>query len=146
VFAVRDIDAIARAAERDVREAAELAREQRGPRRSQSADLPDLLATRIAVGELTSLSAWAERHGVTRETASREFTAAFGVSARQFRSELKARDAWLRIVRTRTPLADIAAATGFADQAHMTRHVGALTGASPAMWRRDARVAAYRRV
>jgi AraC-like DNA-binding protein len=145
VFAVRDVDAIARAAERDVREAAALAREQLGPRRSPPTDLPDLLAAQLAGGEVATISGWAERIGVARGTASREFTAAFGVSARQFRAELAARRAWLQIVRTLEPLAAIAAATGFADQAHMTRHIGRLTGASPATWRHDARVASYRR-
>jgi AraC-like DNA-binding protein len=47
---------------------------------------------------------------------------------------------WLQIVRTRDGLAAIGAAAGFADQAHMTRHIRALTGASPAHWRRDPRV------
>ncbi|HEU4731148.1 MAG TPA: helix-turn-helix domain-containing protein [Kofleriaceae bacterium] len=49
---------------------------------------------------------------------------------------------WLAIVRTRDSLAAIAAATGFADQAHMTRSVRALTGASPSAWRRDLRAQA----
>lgn len=83
---------------------------------------------------------------MARETASRAFTAAFGVPARQFRSELRARAAWLQVVRTRDSLAAIAVATGFADQAHMTRHVRALTGASPARWRRDPRAQDLRRV
>lgn len=148
VFALTDVDAIARTADRDIDAAAELAREQcwRARRCPPANDLPDTLAADLAGSAVASLTAWSERLGVTRETTSRAFTAAFGVSARQFRSELKARDAWLQIVRTRARLADVAAAAGFADQAHMTRHVGALTGASPAIWRRDARVASYRRV
>src|SRR6185436_1839453 len=93
------------------------------------------LAADLLCGHVASLSDWAEHRGVARETVSRAFSAAFGVPARQFRTELRARDAWLRIVRTRESLAQIAAATGFADQAHMTRNIRALTGASPATWR-----------
>ena len=44
-------------------------------------------------------------------------------------------EAWLAIARTHTPLAAIAADTGFADQAHMTRSVKDVTGASPGAWR-----------
>jgi transcriptional regulator GlxA family with amidase domain len=35
------------------------------------------------------------------------------------------------------PLARIAAEAGFADQAHMTRALGALTGRCPGHWRRS---------
>jgi AraC-like DNA-binding protein len=138
-----DVDAIVRAAERDLRAAVALACAQAalaGPPRRRLLDLPDLLAAELATGDVPDLASWAERRGVARETASRAFTAAFGVPARQFRCELRARAAWLQIVRTRDGLAAIGAAAGFADQAHMTRHIRALTGASPAHWRRDPRV------
>jgi AraC-like DNA-binding protein len=138
-----DVDAIVRAAERDLPAAVALARGQAavaGPPRRRLLDLPDLLAAELASGGVSDLARWAEHRGVARETASRAFTAAFGVPARRFRAELRARTAWLQIVRTRDGLAAIAAAAGFADQAHMTRHVRALTGASPARWRRDPRV------
>ncbi len=133
-----DPDAIVRAAERDVREATAIALDQvraRAPR-SCPHDLPDLLATDLADGRVASLSAWAASAGVARETCARAFTTAFGVPARTFRCELRARAAWLAIVRTREPLSAIAHATGFADQAHMTRDVRALTGRPPAAWRR----------
>jgi AraC-like DNA-binding protein len=132
-----DPDAIVRAAERDVQEASAIARDQvctRAPRPCRH-DLPDLLASDLADGRVTSLSAWAASAGVARETCARAFTTAFGVPARTFRCELRARAAWLSIIRTREPLAEIASATGFADQAHMTRHVRALTGRPPAAWR-----------
>lgn len=145
VFALPDLDAIVRAAERDLAEAGERAREQwsRAEARRGAADLPDELAADLVGDGVTSLERWAERLGLARETVSRAFSAAFGVSARQFRAEVKARDAWLRIVRTRESLAQIAVAAGFADQAHMTRSVCALTGASPAAWRRDERMRGF---
>jgi AraC-like DNA-binding protein len=142
VFALADPDAVVRAAERDVGEAARVARLQwsLSPRPRPSADdLPDRLAAEIVEGRVANLAGWAAQVGVARETVSRAFSAAFGVSARGFRAELRARAAWLRIVRTRDSLAEIALATGFADQAHMTRSVRALTGGSPAAWRRDQR-------
>ena len=147
VFALADVDRIARLAERDLGAAAALAREQHacGTPHGRARDLPDLLATDLAGERVTSLAAWAATAGLARETLSREFSAAFGVPARQFRAELRARAAWLRIVRTREPLADIAGATGFSDQAHMTRHVCRLTGLSPGAWRRDHRATPYLR-
>ena len=148
VYPLGDLDAIVRAAERDPVAAAELAREQwlRAPARRPANDLPDTLAQQLVAGTVASLAAWANGLGMARETVSREFSQAFGVPARQFRAELRARAAWLRIVRTRDGLAEIAAATGFADQAHMTRHVRALTGASPTIWRRDVRTRSWCRV
>jgi AraC-like DNA-binding protein len=147
VFALPDIDALVRAAERDPREAGALARDQaaHARRRAGATDLPDQLAADLVGGGVVSLASWAERLGVARETASRAFSVAFGVPARQFRAELRARAAWLRIVRTRDSLARIAAATGFADQAHMTRGVRALTGTSPAAWRCDPRAGWFAR-
>ena len=142
VFALRDLDAVVHAAERDVGGAARVARaqwlEHPAPRGAAN-DLPDRLAADLVAGNVGSLEGWAVQLGVARETVSRAFSTAFGVSARQFRGELRARAAWLRIVRTRAGLAEIAVASGFADQAHMTRSVCALTGQSPAAWRRDQR-------
>jgi AraC-like DNA-binding protein len=136
-FALPDPDAIVRAAERDLPAAVAAVHAQLGgaPRRPAADDAPDQLAAAFAGGRVASLAGWAAARGVARETLSREFTAAFGVSARQFRAELRARAAWLRIVCTRDPLITIAATAGFADQAHMTRHVRALTGAPPSAWR-----------
>jgi AraC-like DNA-binding protein len=148
VFGLADPDAIIRAAERDLREAAQLAREQwsrSGGRTAAATDLPDQLAAELSRGSVASLAVWSEQLGVARETVARSFSAAFGVSARRFRAELKVRAAWLQIVRTRDGLAQIAAATGFADQAHMTRSVRALTGAAPSAWRRDPRTIEFRR-
>lgn len=146
VFELPDPDAVVRAAERDVRDAAAAARAQwaQGPAPRRAAnDLPDRLATEIVDGRVGSLGSWAAALGVARETVSRAFSSAFGVSARRFRAELRARAAWLRIVRTRDRLAEIAATGGFSDQAHMTRAIRELTGASPAAWRRDPRTRGF---
>jgi AraC-like DNA-binding protein len=131
---------VVRTAERDVRDAAVLARAGRAALATPPRDdLPDQLAAALAAGAVGSLRAWAERHGVARETASRAFTAAYGVDARRFRAELRARAAWLAITTTSASLAEIAYATAYADQAHMSRGVRAHTGRSPAAWRASSR-------
>jgi AraC-like DNA-binding protein len=49
---------------------------------------------------------------------------------------MRARAAWLRLTGTRDPMSSIAVDLAFSDQAHMTRSVAALTGATPSVWRR----------
>lgn len=83
-----------------------------------------------------SISHWARTHNVSREGAARAFRAAYSVSPARFRLELRARRAWVRIVSDCDPLSLVALETGFADQSHMTRAVGWLTGRSPSAWRR----------
>src|SRR5882672_2559633 len=58
VYALADLDAIVRAAERDVREAGARARAQCVPsrRRAAAADLPDQLAAELVAGGVTSLA------------------------------------------------------------------------------------------
>jgi AraC-like DNA-binding protein len=139
LYRLNDIDAIARAAEKDVRAATLLLAESLARGRSRAPgirnDWPDALAETLAAGA-TELGAWAESRGLARETVSRGFAAAYGVAPAIFRAELRARAAWLRITRGRDTLSAIAAETGFADQAHMTRWVHRITGAPPAAWRR----------
>lgn len=86
-----------------------------------------------------SISDWARSQNVSREGAARAFRAAYAVSPARFRLELRARGAWARIVSGDEPLSLIALETGFADQSHMTRAVGWLTGQSPSTWRRKHR-------
>ena len=83
-----------------------------------------------------SISDWARLHGVSREGAARAFRVAYSVSPARFRLEMRARRAWVRIISGRDALSLIALETGFADQSHMTRAVGWLTGRSPTAWRR----------
>jgi len=83
-----------------------------------------------------SISDWARTHHVSREGAARAFRAAYSVSPARFRLELRARRAWARIVSGDDALSLIALETGFADQSHMTRAVGWLTGKSPSTWRK----------
>jgi AraC-like DNA-binding protein len=140
LFRLRDPDAIARAAEKDTREATGLLEEALDQCRERSPgirnDWPDALAEALTSNALIPIGEWAASNGLARETVSRGFTSAYGVAPLRFRAELRARAAWLAVVTKRDPLSAIAAETGFTDQAHMTRWVGRITGASPAAWRR----------
>ncbi len=136
------IDELARTAEKDVREATlllELALREKGSLSpGQRNDWPDLLLGDLARNAATEISAWAERNRLARETVSRGFAAAYGIAPSVLRAELRTRSAWLRITRGSDCLSAIAADTGFADQAHMTRWIHRMTGAPPAVWRRNA--------
>jgi AraC-like DNA-binding protein len=138
IHSLRDLDALVRLAERDHAAAAQAALREVsavGLRRGCIRDWPDLLAADLAGSQSTGIIEWSDARGLARETVSRGFSKAFDVSPAAFRTELRARQAWLRSVTTRERLADIALDTGFADQAHMTRSVRAMTGAPPRAWR-----------
>jgi AraC-like DNA-binding protein len=137
---LNEIDALARTAEKSVDDARLLLHEalrKRGtsPTPGLKNDWPDLLAAELARNSSIGLGAWAKGIGLARETVSRGFTAAYSVTPSVFRAELRARTAWLQVTRGSACLCSIAAETGFADQAHMTRWIHRLTGAPPAVWR-----------
>src|SRR5579862_7788814 len=140
LFHLDNFDDIARAAEKDVIEAVDLLehalREKRLPSPGQKNDWPDLLLAALARNASTEIGVWAEVNGLARETVSRGFAVAYGTAPSILRAELRTRSAWLRITRGSECLSRIAAETGFADQAHMTRWMHRMTGAPPAAWRR----------
>jgi AraC-like DNA-binding protein len=68
---------------------------------------------------------------------SRGFKKLFGVTPASFRMEARAGQAFALIADGDAPLAAIAAAAGFADQAHMSRVLLALTGSPPRAWRKS---------
>jgi len=90
---------------------------------------------RLLPGVLLLTCSQADAHGIVPETLSRGFAKVYGTTAATFRAEIRARRALGQIIRTGISLVEIAAAVGFADQAHMTRAVRALTGATPTYWR-----------
>ncbi|EJL26014.1 DNA-binding domain-containing protein, AraC-type [Caulobacter sp. AP07] len=130
-----DPDLLARLAQRDPVEAAAALLETLRPGQGGLADAPDLLALALSGDDAPGVETWARDQGVTRETAFRWFREAYGVGPARFRVEARARRAWRLIVEGDAPLVDIAAEAGFADQAHMSRDVKALTGRSPGAWR-----------
>lgn len=70
---------------------------------------------------------------------TRIFTEQWGCTPREYRQRLRAKAAVQQITSSVRPLAEIACATGFSDQAHMTRVVLKTTGLTPAALRRVAR-------
>jgi len=142
LYRVDNIDDIARAAEKDVAEATDLLRcalaGKSAPSPGQRHDWPDLLLRDLTRNASMEIGLWAELNGLARETVARGFAAAYDAKPSVLRAELRARSAWLRITRGSEGLSRIAADTGFADQAHMTRWIHRITGASPAVWRRNA--------
>ena len=134
---VADADSIARAAERDVAEAAACVREQLQETERGPEDWPDMLARDLLADPDCRLDAWARAHGLAAATVSRGFHKVFGTSPAAFRTETRTRRAYALIAGSAAPLVSIAVATGFADQAHLSRATRALTGAPPSAWRRS---------
>jgi AraC-like DNA-binding protein len=141
LYRLNEVDALTRLAEKDVRAAAlvlqQILKHRQSPPPGKRNDWPDLLAADLAGNASMEIGDWAETNGLARATVSRGFAAAYGVTPKVFRAELRTRAAWLRVTRGSDGLSTIAAETGFADQAHMTRWIHCLTGASPGVWRRQ---------
>jgi AraC-like DNA-binding protein len=141
LYQISNPDEIAIAAERDPFEAslllAESMKRHAVPSPRTKNDWPDLLASSLTENVVTGIGHWARKHNLVPETVSRGFASAYGVSPEVFRAEARARIAWMRISRGTDKLSTIAAETGFADQAHMTRWVHRTSGATPHAWRQQ---------
>lgn len=131
---VADADALVRQAERDPAGASARLMETLTLAPTRWLDEIDGLAA-VLGRAAEPVGGWSGAAGVARETAWRRFRAAYGVGPARYRVEARARRAWRRLVQGGERLADIAAAEGFADQAHLTRDVRALTGRTPGQWR-----------
>ncbi|MCP3144356.1 helix-turn-helix domain-containing protein [Pyxidicoccus xibeiensis] len=136
VAMLRDVDAVVRAAERDSRAAADLLSTSLGPATGQQQDWPDLLAAALRADPSLCLAEQADALGLAAETLARGFKRAYGVSPKRYRAEVRALQAWRMLPGSPLPLAQLALALGYTDQAHMTRDVVALTGRTPAALRR----------
>ena len=137
-FRISDPDELVRIAEGDPRAAMEmLAREMR-PAQVAHPHWTHALATALRSDGPLSLQEWAARTGLRPEALSRGFRRYFGTSPKLYRLEARSRRAWQKIVRSTQTLTAIAHECGFADLAHLSRSVRALTGASPSAWRASA--------
>jgi AraC-like DNA-binding protein len=140
-----NLDEIVRAAERDVHEATALLVAALDGGLSgcpgERNDWPDRLAGDLGRNPSVCLGRWADDHGLARETLSRGFAKAYGITPEVFRAELRTKTAWFRITRESERLGTIAVDSGFADQAHMSRWVHRLTGLPPLAWRHESLVA-----
>jgi AraC-like DNA-binding protein len=128
---VDDPDAIARLAEHDPLEAAELLRHTFRPSGTRLNDWPDLLAAALAADPELALAEWADTMGIAPQSVSRGFRRAYGTSPKRYRLELRALRALRELPLWQGSLATLAADAGFADQAHLTRTLVALTGRTP---------------
>ncbi len=83
----------------------------------------------VEVGTLASEVGWSRRH------LTQCFSAEYGVGPKQMARVLRfERARWMLTETDRPTLADVAAACGYADQAHMVHEWHALAGASPTAW------------
>jgi AraC family transcriptional regulator len=87
------------------------------------------LADRIGLGEL------AETVGVHPAYLARAFRAHYGLSVGEYGRRLRVAWAAAELARSETPLAEIAARAGFADQSHFTRVFRRHVGTTPARYR-----------
>jgi AraC-like DNA-binding protein len=71
--------------------------------------------------------------GLDRFALSRHFRAAFGTSPHRFQVGRRLERA-RALIAAGNGLADVASATGFADQSHLTRHFSARYGLTPGRW------------
>jgi AraC family transcriptional regulator len=83
------------------------------------------------------LRAIAASAGVHPAHLCREFRRKFGCTMTQYAARLRGDDAFTRLIGSTEPLATVAAQTGFADQAHLTRTIRHLFGTTPARLRRE---------
>ena len=73
--------------------------------------------------------------GLTRYELARQFRAVLGTSPYRY-SVMRRLHAARALIARRRPLAEVALATGFADQAHLTRHFAAAFGLGPGQYAR----------
>jgi AraC-like DNA-binding protein len=132
---IADPDIVVRMAERNVAEAVAQLRAQLRPIQRAPHDWQDVLAGDLLQDPCFPLDQWARTNGLAPATVSRGFRKVFGVTPAGFRLETRTHRALAMIAATRVSLASIAAATGFADQAHMSRAIRLLTGATAGSWR-----------
>ncbi|CAG9233341.1 AraC family transcriptional regulator [Paraburkholderia tropica] len=76
--------------------------------------------------------------GRDRWSLTRDFHTFYGTSPYRFLT-MRRLDVARRMMEAGTPLASVAAATGFTDQSHLTRHFGKTYGIAPARWLQMAR-------
>jgi AraC-like DNA-binding protein len=134
-FRVRDPDVLARLVERDLLEAMDQLSANLVQIGTAEFHWTERLASALRVQTFTCLETWADSERLAPETVSRGFRRAFGVTPKVFRIESRARRAWNLLLHSSSPLTEIAHQMGFADLAHLSRNIAALTGAPPSYWR-----------
>lgn len=136
---VSDPDLLARLAANDAHEAAQALAEGFQVTASADEDWPDALARRLLADPDLPIAAWARAAGLHPGSIARAFQQQFGVTAARFRMTARAHRALAALDDPDLGLAQAAGDCGFADQAHMTRAIVALTGSTPHRLRRMAK-------
>lgn len=132
---IDNVDAIVRLAERDPWQASVQALAGLKPGKELLVDWPDMLALALRDNPDLPIGEWADQMGLAATSVSRGFARAYGVSPKRFRLEARVRQAVRRLQHWRGSLAAFAADLGFADQAHLSRSIAAMTGLTPARLR-----------
>jgi AraC family transcriptional regulator len=91
------------------------------------------LGSKLETGDLANVVALSRSH------FSRVFKHSLGLSPMEYVTVRRVERAKALIGSTREPLAEVAVACGFADQAHLSRRFRDLMGVSPGRWRRSNR-------
>ena len=99
----------------------------------------ELLQERLT--EPPSLAELAAITGLSQFTVLRAFRAQTGLPPHAYLNQLRVRRA-RSLLDDGVPPADVAALTGFADQAHLTRHFKRVVGVPPGSYQRERRLAA----
>ena len=89
------------------------------------------------VGSRVLLNELAQLTGLSQSHFSRAFKASTGVPPYQWYLQSRIRRAQQLLLDESLSIAEVAAATGFVDQAHFTRVFSRVTHATPGMWKRD---------
>lgn len=126
---INDPDSIARAAERDVGEAAAILRTEIVEKTSDNEDWTDVLAAELLRDPDLSLRKWADQEGFHLGSISRGFRQQFGITPARFRLMARTHRAISRISKMK--ISEAAMDCGFADQAHFSRASKQFTGLSP---------------
>jgi transcriptional regulator GlxA family with amidase domain len=79
----------------------------------------------------------ADLAGLSVSYFSRRFRSSFGVAPGRYLRLSRLEHAKSLLRQTASPLCQIAVASGFSDQSHMSRAFRAIVGSTPARWRRD---------
>jgi AraC family transcriptional regulator len=88
------------------------------------------LASKVDINDLANVAALSRSH------FSRAFKRSLGFSPMEYVVVRRVERAKAMISGTREPLAEVALACGFADQAHLSRRFRNIVGISPGRWRR----------
>lgn len=110
-----------------------------GPAAPQPSWLEDAHAAMVGADGRVALSRLAATAGVRRAEFSRAFRSRHGYHPREFLALQRLRRAAELLAREPASLADVAYATGYTHQSHMTNAFRNLLGTTPAAFRRDHR-------